>query len=326
MQAIGSAQRTGAKKPQPKQVTIVLLLAGAGGVYYVLHLERVPETNRLRFVDVSVADEDVVGKRTFEETMQTYGDRVLPSSSSDARRVQKVADRILNVCQDLDLERAKNATPTHWNVHVIDSPEKNAFALPGGSIFVFTGILPVCENDQGLATVLSHEIAHVLARHPAEKMSGLSVVSALGFLMDMMGFDIGLSRIALNLLMSLPNSRSMESEADHIGLQIMAKACFDPSQAVSFWQRMGGDSAKQGSIAKSAQSILSTHPVDSTRVKKIQQWVSPSSLTQLPNAEQEYKSNNCSSASSFKHAVNSMDQLPAENPSVSSKLSSKFFS
>lgn len=259
--------------PRQRQLTVVLVLAGAGGVYYVCHLQQVPETGRWRFLDVSITDEDKLGRQSYEQTMQTYGDRVLSSWSSDAARVRKVAQRIIDVSGDLDRARAPGAPPTQWNVHVIESPEKNAFALPGGSIFVFTGILPVCQNDDGLATVLSHEIAHVLARHPAEKMSGFTVVYALGLLMDMLGFDIGLSRMALNLLMALPNSRTMESEADHIGLDIMAKACFDPSQAVAFWQRMGGGAARQGKLAESAQSLLSTHPVDSKRVQQIQQWV-----------------------------------------------------
>ncbi|WFD49068.1 metalloendopeptidase [Malassezia furfur] len=279
-----------------RQLTVVLVLAGAGGVYYVCHLQQVPETGRWRFLDVSVTDEDQLGRQSYEQTMQTYGDRVLSSWSPDAVRVRSVAQRIIDVCGDLDRERAPGAPPTQWNVHVIASPEKNAFALPGGSIFVFTGILPVCQNDDGLATVLSHEIAHVLARHPAEKMSGLTVVYVLGLFMDMLGFDIGLSRMALNLLMSLPNSRTMESEADHIGLEIMAKACFDPSQAVSFWQRMGGGSAgRQGKLAESAQSILSTHPVDSTRVQQIQQW--------LPSAEQAYDGSGCRQRSAFADAA-----------------------
>ncbi|WFC96759.1 metalloendopeptidase [Malassezia brasiliensis] len=277
--------------PRQQQLTIVLVLAGAGGVYYICHLQQVPETGRWRFLDVSITDEDKLGRQSYEQTMQTYGNRVLSSWSPDAVRVRKVAQRILDVCGDLDRARAPGAPPTQWNIHVIASPEKNAFALPGGSIFVFTGILPVCQNDDGLATVLSHEIAHVLARHPAEKMSGFTVVYALGLLMDMLGFDIGLSRMALNLLMSLPNSRAMESEADHIGLNIMAKACFDPSQAIAFWQRMGGGTARQGKLAESAQSLLSTHPVDSKRVQQIQQW--------LPSAEQAYDGSGCAQRSAF---------------------------
>ena len=296
--------------PRQRQLGLVLLLAGAGGVYYVCHLEQVPETGRWRFMDVRIADENAMGKQTYEKTMATYGDHVL-SWSPEAARVQKVAKRIIEVCSQLDAQRAKDAPPTQWNVHVIESPEKNAFALPGGSIFVFTGILPVCENDDGLATVLAHEIAHVLARHPAEKMSGLTVVWALGIVMDMLGFDVGLSRMALNLLMSLPNSRKMETEADHIGLLIMSKACLDPTQAVSFWKRMGAGAKQGGAIAQSAQSILSTHPLDSKRVQHIEEWVCTKPLTQMPSAEHTYDQSGCAQRSAFARAASIVPNAPS---------------
>ncbi|KAG8918562.1 hypothetical protein FRC01_001793 [Tulasnella sp. 417] len=100
-----------------------------------------------------------------------------------------------------------------WEVYVIkDDKTPNAFVTGGGKIFVFTGIVPVAGNDDGLATVIGHEIAHQVQRHSAEKLSGAKVFGALVILLEILGLDVGISRLGLTLLMSLPNSRAMESE------------------------------------------------------------------------------------------------------------------
>lgn len=164
---------------------------------------------------------------------------------------------------------------TKWEVFVIDDPkQKNAFVLPGGKIFVFTGILPVCKNADGLATVLGHEVAHQVARHSAEKMSGYKILLFGTFLLDALGLDIGLSRAALTLLLSLPNSRKTELEADYLGLRIMSRACFDPREASKLWTRMSeSEGGGGGGILGSAQAILSTHPVSSQRIKNMEKWL-----------------------------------------------------
>lgn len=262
-------QRTAQAHPR---LVLIVIVAGGAGVYYVFNLHKVPSTGRWRFMDVGIPEELRMGHQAYEETMRQYQGQLLSPSAPDSVRVRRVANRIIQACKELDAERAPHAPPTQWSVHVIRDPQQNAFALPGGSIFVFTGILPVCEDDDGLATVMAHEIAHQLARHSAEKMSGYKVVMALGFLLDVMGFDMGLSRIALNLLMSLPNSRKMESEADFLGLRIMSQACYNPDKAVNFWRRMN-KGEEHGGIAESAQGLLSTHPVNSQRIEHIKEWV-----------------------------------------------------
>lgn len=195
------------------RLMLILVVVGASGVYYVFNLEKVPETGRWRFLDVGIAQEREMGEQAFQQTMQEYHGRVLPDWHPEVKRVQRVVARILRVIPDVVPKKDMNELPDHWSVHVINDPEqKNAFVLPGGHIFVFTGILPVCETDSGLATVLSHEISHQLARHSAEKVSGYKIFMALGFLLNVLGFDFGLSQIALNLLLSLPNSRKLETE------------------------------------------------------------------------------------------------------------------
>lgn len=219
----------------PRLVLLLVVLGGAS-VYYVFHLEQVPATGRWRFIDMSTQEERRMGEQAFQSTLQQYHAQILPSSSPTVHQVERVASRIIRACEKLDMQRSRDAQPTQWTVHVIHDPrQKNAFVLPGGHIFVFTGILPVCQSDAGLATVMSHEIAHQLARHSAEKVAGSKVLFAAAFVLEMMGLDIGLSRILLNLVMNLPNSRKIESEADELGLRIMSQACYNPHEAVYFW-------------------------------------------------------------------------------------------
>ena len=202
-----------------------------------------------------------------------------------------------------------NAAPqkqaTNWEVFVIDDPkQKNAFVLPGGKIFVFTGILPICKNADGLATVLGHEVAHQVARHSAEKMSGYKVLLFGTFLLDAFGLDIGLSRAALTLLLSLPNSRKTELEADYLGLRIMSRACFDPREASQLWTRISeSEGGGGGGVLSSAQALLSTHPVSSQRIKNMEKW--------LPEALETRQASDCPSPeqlSGFRSAASSARQ------------------
>ncbi|KAI9142122.1 peptidase M48 [Paraphysoderma sedebokerense] len=121
--------------------------------------------------------------------------------------------------------------------YVINAPVQNAFVLPGGKVFVFTGILPVVKNEDGLAVVLGHEIAHQVARHSSEKLSWLKVLMLAQFLLSFV-FDTSLffNRMFLELGILLPFSRKMEVEADEIGLMLTAQACYDPREAIGLWQ------------------------------------------------------------------------------------------
>lgn len=135
-------------------------------------------------------------------------------------------------------------------------------------MFVFTGILPLAQTDDELATVLGHEIAHNYCHHAAENVSRSMLITAAVVLVTMVmegGFD--LSRIFADLALNLPNSRTMESEADQVGLSLMAAACFDPKAAVPFWEKMGR--ADKANVPE----LMSTHPSDMTRVRNITGWM-----------------------------------------------------
>jgi len=159
---------------------------------------------------------------------------------------------------------------------VLQSDEVNAFCLPGGKIAVYTGIVPVAQNGDGLAIVMGHEIAHALLRHGGERMAQQKLVQ-LGTMaagMSVSDMDPQQQQMVMAALgagaqygMLLPFSRSHESEADHVGLLLAAAACFDPHEAPKLWQRMGA-LAKQ-----KPPEFMSTHPADATRIDQLNAWM-----------------------------------------------------
>src|SRR5262249_13703417 len=163
---------------------------------------------------------------------------------------------------------------------LIRKSEANAFCLPGGKIVVYTGILPLTENDAGLATVLGHEVAHATAEHVAERIerNHLTEVAAAIIAGGVAFTPAQFVQIEalLGVGASLPFSRSQESEADHIGLVYMARAGYDPRQALAFWTRM-----QRASKGKEPPEFLSDHPSDAHRVARVRGW--------LPEADREYK-------------------------------------
>lgn len=235
------------------------------GGYYATHLEKVPISNRRRFMDVTPKQEEAMAKQAYQEVMSQYGLRVLPPNHPYTRFVSRVAKRIVQVSGMDNLQ---------WEFHVIDSPEPNAFVLPGGKVFVFTGILPIVQNEDGMAAVLGHEIAHQLARHSAEKLSFAKVILALQLTLVLFGIEPSFvfNRFLLNFVISKPFSRKCETEADAIGLQLMAQACFDPHEAVAMWKRM--EKAGAGDIPQ----FMSTHPSHKNRIEFLEKEM-PSALS-----------------------------------------------
>lgn len=152
--------------------------------------------------------------------------------------------------------------PNNWEVQVFEDKNINAFALPGGKIGVFTGLLKAAVNQDQLAAVIGHEVAHVIANHSAERVSeGMAAQMGSTAVQATTGVDPQMVGIAANVFFLLPHSRTQESEADVLGLDYMAKAGFDPRQAPVLWENMakasGGDKPPE---------LLSTHPSDQTRI------------------------------------------------------------
>jgi len=240
---------------------------------------------------------EITGRKQFnivpDSTMnsmsfQNYGEfltqhRVI-TNTSQAQMVKRVGARIQNAveqyCSQNGIQDKLNGYD--WEFNLVDDPNVNAWCMPGGKVVVYTGLLPVTQNEAGLAVVMGHEIAHAFAKHGAERMSQ-------GLLVEMGGIALSTAmkdqpEQTKNLFMTsygigaqvgvlLPYSRTHESEADHLGLVFMAMAGYDPHEAVTFWQRMAA--ANQGS---KPLELLSTHPSDTTRIKQIQNLL-PEAMT-----------------------------------------------
>lgn len=148
-----------------------------------------------------------------------------------------------------------------WEVVTFEDKQVNAFALPGKKIGVYTGMLKIAENQDQLAAVMGHEVAHVLAGHSAERMSEQMATQVAGQVaVSAAGIDPQMLGLAANVFFLLPHSRTQESEADLLGLDYMAKAGFDPRQASELWRNMSKSSGGK------PPEMLSTHPSDSTRI------------------------------------------------------------
>ena len=182
-------------------------------------------------------------------------------------RMNRVAPRII---------AASGGDPSQWEVQVFQSDQLNAFALPGGKIGFYTGILDLMENDDQIAAVMGHEVAHVNYEH-ASKRAGRAAQTQFG--LGLAGTALGNSANA-NLWMTalglgaqvgnaLPFSRSHESEADKVGLRYMVRAGYNPDEAVRFWEKM---SAAKGS-GSAPPEFLSTHPADATRIRELKEEI-----------------------------------------------------
>src|ERR1051325_3359839 len=247
-----------------------LLFAGACAV--------VPVTGRRELNMVSSGQETQLGLSAFDQLKQQTPISHDPAANA---MVQRVGQRIAAVA-------SKDMPDAKWEFVVFDSPEANAFCLPGGKVGVYKGILPITQDDAGLATVLAHEIGHAVSHHGAERISqgelmqlggevlGQATQNAKPITQTMVAAAYGLGG---QLGYTLPHSRKQESEADHIGLIYMARAGYDPQGAVDFWKRFAAYNAKRG--GSKVPSLLSDHPVDSKRIQQLQGW--------LPNAEREYQ-------------------------------------
>lgn len=230
----------------------------------------VGETGRRQFNIVSAGEEMKLGLTAFNEMKQQ-----VPISKDVAANalVQKVGKKIAAV--------ASSSLPdAQWEFVVFDSKEANAFCLPGGKIGVYTGILPITKDEAGLATVISHEVAHAVAHHGAERMSQGIAVQAGGQVVGALSASaqpitqtaIGaLYGLGSQLGYALPHSRLQESEADHIGLKYMARAGYNPEAAVDFWKRFSA--FNEGTSGGGTPWFLRTHPVDSKRIQDIQGWI-----------------------------------------------------
>jgi predicted Zn-dependent protease len=224
-------------------------------------------------------------------SLQQYDDVLKKSKLSNdpakVHMVKRVGERIASATEQFFKEKGMESEIRNykWEFNLIeDDSVANAWCMPGGKVAVYTGILPITQNDTGLAVVMGHEISHAIAKHGNERMSQqlLAQLGAVGLSAALSSnpgatSDIFMAAYGLgaNVGVLLPYSRVQESEADHIGLILMAKAGYDPREAVPFWKRMN---EKGGSRPP---EFLSTHPAPETRIKEIE--------AEIPEAMKYYK-------------------------------------
>jgi predicted Zn-dependent protease len=236
----------------------------------------VPVTGRTQLRMISAEQEMQLGLSSFDQMKKE-----VPVSKDPAANamVQRVGRRIAAAASP-DLPNAQ------WEFVVFQSDEPNAFCLPGGKIGVYTGILPIAKDDAGLATVLGHEVAHAAAHHGAERLSQQMIMKygeqALGATLSSYSSEVqSLASAAYGLGtqvgIALPFSRKDESEADHIGLIYMARAGYNPEEALNFWQRFEAATAGQGG----PPAFLRTHPLTPTRIEQLRQ--------EMPQALAEFR-------------------------------------
>lgn len=241
---------------------------------------KVPLSGRNQMVFISDSQEKRMGDEAYADVLKK--NPPLPAEDPRSKRVRVIGERLAEMAGRPDFKWEFNTLP--------DDKMINAFCLPGGKVAVYTGILPVAADDNQLATVMGHEIGHAIARHGAERVSQ-GVAAQLGG--AILSAAVGSKSPAAQQTFSrayntgaivgviLPFSRKHEEEADYIGVILMAKAGYDPSAAVKFWENMAkqsGGKSKEDPMSK----FMSTHPSHGKRISNIQKW--------LPEAEKHYQS------------------------------------
>jgi predicted Zn-dependent protease len=226
----------------------------------------VPYTNRSQLILLSESEEVQLGVAAYDEVLKKAEVVRDPAFTEPLRRV---GERIA---------RVSNKPEYRWEFSVIDDPKQvNAFALPGGKVAVYTGLYPVAHDEAGLAVVVGHEVAHALARHGGERMSQGLVAQLAGVGLSVAVGDsspatrnavMGAFGLGAQVGVLLPFGRAQESEADHIGMILMAKAGYDPTAALGLWQRMEARAS-----GASPPEFLSTHPGYQTRQANIRSWI-----------------------------------------------------
>ena len=233
--------------------------------------------HRSQTLALTPQQELALGRQAYQEVL---GKSHVVRSGPQVDRVRRVGRRIQEAVAIEPLQHEINLRlqgyTFEWEFNVLESDQINAFCLPGGKVAVFTGLLTVAQNDDQLAVVLGHEIAHALAHHASERIARQQMIQhaadvAAG---GMGGSDPARHRQLIGLLAagaqvgSLAYERRQETEADHIGLFLMTFAGYDPDQAVAFWERMQQAAGSHGHTPE----ILSDHPSDAKRIAELRQW------------------------------------------------------
>jgi len=261
---------------------VLVLFAGYLGYYWLSHRQDAAFTGRTQMVDTTMDQEVALGLQGFR---QILAEAQVVREGEAVNEVREVARRLIEAGPKLEQHLATTrgvsaVTPWNqfeWEVAVIESEQANAFCLPGGKMAVYTGILPIAQNDDALAAIMGHEIAHAVLRHGAERMAQQKLVQIGAVAAGMSTSDMDPRQrqmlmaaigVGTQYGVMLPFSRNHESEADYVGLMLASAACFNPAESIGLWQRMGANSA-----GKAPPEFMSTHPSSDTRIQQLQGWM-----------------------------------------------------
>jgi predicted Zn-dependent protease len=236
--------------------------------------QTVPLSGRSQLSLVSSGEMMAASYQQYDQMKRTYP---MSKDTKAVERVQRIGKRIQKAVERYmaDNNMSERLKGYEWEYNVIDGDVINAFCMPGGKVMVFTGIMKVAKDDEGLAVIMGHEIAHAVAEHGRERKSqamltsiGADILSAAVANKSAQSQNLWKAAFGLGAQVGflLPYSREHESEADHMGLIFMAMAGYNPNAAVPFWERMA---AQKG--GKTSPEFLSTHPADGTRIEQIRQ-------------------------------------------------------
>ena len=243
---------------------------------------------RKQFMMFSERQVESMSLRSYMQTLQTAQKKnTLNNNQAVVERVRRISNRLI---AQTPVFRA-DAASWKWEVNVETNDQVNAYCMPGGKIMVFTGLIDKLNaTDDELAAVIGHEISHALREHGRERMSlaavqsgGVAIIAALmssSKNQTAAGAAVQAAAMGSQLFFALPNSRTQETEADRMGLELSARAGFDPNAAISLWEKMG----KQGE--KKPPEFLSTHPSDATRMSDLRRLI-PSVMPLYEQAKQK---------------------------------------
>jgi predicted Zn-dependent protease len=227
---------------------------------------------------MALVNNDSLLASSFSQYRQFLNESTVVAGTAEAAMVDRVGNRIRQAAEKWAASSGQSSylDKYQWEYHLVRSNEVNAWCMPGGKIVVYTGILPVTKDEEGLAVVLGHEVAHALLNHGQQRASAgvLQQAGAVGVGVLTSGQSQAAQELAQaaygtgsTVMGTLPFSRSHENEADNIGLILMTIAGYNPDLSVAFWERMaalGGGGTPQ---------FLSTHPSDETRISNLRKWI-----------------------------------------------------
>jgi predicted Zn-dependent protease len=227
---------------------------------------------------LALVDNDTLLASSFSQYETFLSENTVIIGTAQAAMVERVGVKIKAAAEKWAASEGQSAYLENyqWEYHLVRSDEVNAWCMPGGKIVVYTGILPVTGDEAGLAVVLGHEVAHALLNHGQQRSSAgiLQQIGAAGVSVFTSEKNAESQQLAMTLygagsqlFGTLPFSRAHESEADHIGLLLMAIAGYNPELSVSFWERMSALGSGE------TPEFLSTHPSDTTRIKSLRDWI-----------------------------------------------------